>query len=101
MNLPSSTLARDRRAAFYLEKPDLFMKQLYGEIWSLKAQAQHIGAIPAVRANATSDLPWEDFHPKLFSDFSDVQFFDYTKVKNRVRRSGSDDSWATQLSPDL
>lgn len=46
--------------------------------------ANRLNLRPAVRLNATSDLPWEHLHPELFSDFPQAHFFDYTKVVSRM-----------------
>ncbi len=91
MQLPSSTIARDRRTALYLESNDLFMQMLRVEIEHLRENARRLKLTPAVRLNGTSDIPWEILHPRVFDQFPDVQFFDYTKLHKRVRQflSGS------------
>jgi hypothetical protein len=37
-----------------------------------------------VRLNVFSDIPWELVFPELFAHFSDLTFYDYTKVPGRV-----------------
>ena len=37
-----------------------------------------------IRLNMLSDIPWELFTPWLFTTFSDVRFYDYTKVGDRT-----------------
>lgn len=85
MVLPTSTMARDRRTALLLESPDEFLTRLDAELTLFRAEARHFGLQPAVRLNGTSDLPWELLHPGLFESFPDVRFFDYTKIRSRVR----------------
>lgn len=37
----------------------------------------------AIRLNVLSDIVWERKHPEIFEEFSDVQFYDYTKIHQR------------------
>ena len=76
--------ARDARTALYLERPIVFMKRLRAELTLLEAEALQHGLRPAMRLNGTSDLLWERFDPDLFSDFPEIQFFDYTKINQRM-----------------
>lgn len=76
--------ARDARTALYFERPIVFMKRLRAELTLLEAEALQHGLRPAVRLNGTSDLLWERFDEDLFSDFPDIQFFDYTKISQRM-----------------
>ena len=46
--------------------------------------------MPLVRLNVFSDLPWELLVPGLFEHFSDVQFYDYTKVPGRTTAANYD-----------
>lgn len=85
MQLPSSTLARDQRAAFYLEDQDRFLLRLRSELHETVAQSRRDKLIPAVRLNGTSDIPWERLHSELFREFPEIQFFDYTKILPRMR----------------
>lgn len=86
MQLPTSTLARDRRAALYLHCPDVFLRRLKAELVLFETEAHDLNLKPAVRLNGTSDLPWERLHPDVFSDFPRIQFFDYTKIPSRMKR---------------
>jgi hypothetical protein len=76
--------ARDARTALYLERPVVFIKRLRAELTLLEAEALQHGLKPAARLNGTSDLLWERFDPDLFSDFPEIQFFDYTKISQRM-----------------
>lgn len=44
------------------------------------ARARVAGLTPAIRLNGTSDIDWRE----IIREFPDVQFYDYTKVFNRV-----------------
>ena len=79
--------ARDARTALYLQDTELFIKRLKAEITLLETDALQAQMIPAVRLNGSSDLRWERWHPELFEQFPNVQFFDYTKLSYRVYRS--------------
>ena len=93
MMLPSSRVARDRRSAFYLERPGEFLKRLGAELTLFLAEAHHVSLQPAARLNGTSDVPWELLHPDIFESFPDIQFFDYTKIRSRMRAFLSGASW--------
>ena len=49
--------------------------------------------MPAVRLNVASDLPWERIAPELFEEFSNVHFYDYTKVFSRAARCSGGIAW--------
>jgi hypothetical protein len=84
MRFRTHTESRDARAALLLEQPQLFLKRLRAELTLLEADALQHGLRPAVRLNGSSDLAWERLCPDLFTDFPNVQFFDYTKLYRRV-----------------
>jgi hypothetical protein len=84
MSFATHSAARDARTALYLERPIVFMKRLRAELTLLEAEALQLGLRPAMRLNGTSDLLWERFDPDLFSDFPEIQFFDYTKINQRM-----------------
>lgn len=83
--------SRKAKTVAYFKERDAFMAVLAYEIAALRRKAIAKGMQPAVRLNATSDLPWE--HRKitvngvtigLMEYFSDVQFYDYTKITKRA-----------------
>ncbi len=76
--------ARIMRTRFLHADRAGFLDVLRGEIRGLIRQAARKGLRPAVRLNGTSDLPWEKLAPDLFTEFSDVQFYDYTKNEKRA-----------------
>lgn len=78
--------SRIRRTRLFFDDRAAFMSQLYKEIASANKVAHKQGDILAVRLNGTSDILWENVHPAIFKDFSDVQFYDYTKHFPRMIR---------------
>lgn len=86
MVLPTSTRARDRRTALYKEDPEHFLRLLRADLCELREEALCLGMMPAVRLNGTSDIPWEELHSEIFEEFSDIKFFDYTKIGSRMWR---------------
>lgn len=63
-----------------LEKPHAFMRMLAENI---ARHSRRRTAIPFVRLNVFSDLPWELICPDLFHAFPDTPFYDYSKVPGR------------------
>jgi hypothetical protein len=83
--------SRKDKTLAYFKHRDAFMAVLVYEIAALVTKAAKLNMTPAVRLNATSDLPWE--HRKVTVDggecllmdlFDMVQFYDYTKVTKRA-----------------
>lgn len=80
---------------FYANR-DYFVKWLMAEIDSADGAAYRKGHKFAVRLNGTSDLSWklfklsewkDSYHPSHIVDyFYHIQFYDYTKVFNRINR---------------
>jgi hypothetical protein len=80
--------ARIRKARYFFEDRDGFMKDLYHDIVKAKKFAERKGLIPVFRLNGTSDLSWEKYtvgttDMNLFELFPTTQFYDYTKVPKR------------------
>ena len=80
--------ARIRKARYFFENRDQFMKDLYHDIQKAIKYAERKGLIPVFRLNGTSDLSWEKYtvgttDMTLFQLFPNVQFYDYTKVPKR------------------
>lgn len=71
--------ARIRKTKELFEDPDVFIRDLKRDIHALVNQAKSKGMIPCVRLNGTSDIYWPSKVPQIFEEFSDVQFYDYTK----------------------
>lgn len=76
-------LARVRKTRFYHEDRQSFINVLRADIRKLVNRAARLGMTPMVRLNGTSDIRWEVEAPELFEEFSNVQFYDYTKIANR------------------
>jgi hypothetical protein len=64
-----------------------FIDQLKAEIALHRIYALNEGLQPIVRLNTFSDLLWEKIAPELFTEFSSVQFYDYTKYPLRYRKN--------------
>ena len=58
------------------------MIQLKKEIIQFIKNAERKGLKPCIRLNGTSDISFEN--TTIFSDFPNVQFYDYTKVYKRA-----------------
>jgi hypothetical protein len=81
--------ARINRTRLLFLNRKLFLSLLIKEISAHRVKAKKAGKIPAVRLNGTSDLPWERIFPQLFTIFSDVVFYDYSKVPSRLGKTPS------------
>lgn len=66
-----------------LTEPAAFVRVLLAAIHVFVCDARCSSHEPFIRLNVYSDIPWELFAPGLFEFFSDVQFYDYTKVPGR------------------
>jgi hypothetical protein len=83
--------ARIRKTKMFYENRDEFMAQLVADIELAIKQSAKKDLIPVFRLNGTSDISWEKypvirngvFYRNIFAAFSDVQFYDYTKVLGR------------------
>ena len=79
--------ARQRKAEWFYKDRDSFMSQLYEDITKFSNYCFKRGIQPCVRLNGTTDIRWELIKYidglNIFEQFSDVQFYDYTKIANR------------------
>lgn len=78
--------ARLRKTMLFHNEYDTFMTQLVADITKFVAFCGRKDKTPCIRLNGTSDIQWE--HQKIddknvFELFSDVQFYDYTKIPTR------------------
>lgn len=73
--------ARIRKAKYFFEDRENFLKDLASDITKAIKQAEKQGFIPVFRLNGTSDLSWEKYG--IIQQFPNVQFYDYTKVLGR------------------
>jgi hypothetical protein len=53
---------------------------------ALVKKAEKQGLVPCVRLNGTSDIGWEGVANDLMAEFSNVQWYDYTKIQARMMR---------------
>ena len=77
-------LARINKTKLFFEDRENFMAQLRKDIIALVRKAEKTNMIPAVRLNGTSDIEW--LRTGIINEFPDVQFYDYTKVLNRLTK---------------
>lgn len=79
--------ARQRKAEWFYRDRVGFMSQLYEDITKFSNYCFKRGIKPCVRLNGTTDIRWELIKYSdglnIFEQFSDVQFYDYTKIPNR------------------
>lgn len=75
------------RTHFIAAHPEHAARLIDHEITQHKTTAKKKGMLPGIRMNITSDISWEHHAPKMFERHKDVQFYDYTKMHNRVLRS--------------
>jgi hypothetical protein len=76
--------ARIKKTKMFFEQREEFFKLLHKDIKSLIAKAKKENLVPAVRLNGTSDINWVRF--KIFEQYSEVQFYDYTKMLNHLTK---------------
>jgi len=99
--MASKERARVNRTLAYMNEREKFMHDLTIEIARHHRQAVKLGKTPAVRLNATSDVPWErvavdykgEHYPNIMDAFPDVRFYDYTKIPKRMIASLEDAAW--------
>lgn len=79
-----STVQKSRiaKTKLFFENRDEFMSTLRKDIRSIVKTAEKKNMVPAVRLNGTSDIEWT--RTGVMEEFPDVQFYDYTKVLNRL-----------------
>lgn len=74
--------ARERKTKLLLSDPDEFKRLLRQDLTKFAAYCQRKGIQPVIRLNGTSDKSWLD----IIREFPEIQFYDYTKVYNRVAK---------------
>lgn len=78
--------ARIAKTRAYFQNKKDFMDMLRKELHAAAKKANKENKHAAVRLNVLSDIQWENRHPDLFTEFSDIQFYDYTKHVKRAER---------------
>lgn len=82
---PDSALASKVFKTHFLAKhPEHAARIIDDEVGKHVKSATKEGYKPGVRLNVTSDFAWEHHAPELFKRHSEAQFYDYTKMHNRV-----------------
>lgn len=79
--------SRIKKTKLFFENRELFMRILCYEIKAAKRYAEKLGMGFCVRLNCTSDLSPLAFRlngVNILELFPDIQFYDYTKVPNRM-----------------
>jgi hypothetical protein len=82
----TTQLARVRKTKLFFEHRNIFLILLHDELRMWQNKANKMGMTLAVRLNGTSDIQWETVAPWLFTEFPNVQFYDYTKIANRFAK---------------
>ena len=79
--------ARKRKTNLFLDDRDTFMELLVKDIQAFQRKCDRLGKLPCIRLNGTSDIQWETIpiegYENIFDMFSDIQFYDYTKIPTR------------------
>jgi len=81
--------ARLKKTNRFWDDRKQFINDLVNEITALEKRAAAKGLKAAVRLNGTSDLPYERYKvgatgKNIMQLFPNVQFYDYTKLENRI-----------------
>ena len=76
--------ARRRKTEIFYHNRKWFIDRLKVEIDNKQRKANSKNLRLAVRLNVFSDVPWERIEPGIFSDFPEVEFYDYTKNPTRA-----------------
>ena len=80
---------RIARTKLFFEHRALYKNLLYAEIDAFIRKAKRKGVKPAIRLNGTSDIVWERVFPDMFVKYSQVVFYDYTKIAARFRNNNA------------
>lgn len=75
---------RKRKTRLFFDNRPQFLELLHSDIKTFGRKAEKHNLKPAIRLNGLSDLPWESLDKTLFSDHPEIQFYDYTKIYNRM-----------------
>jgi len=82
-NVHSVHVARVVRTMLWFRFRDQFKAKMQREIRALVRKAKRMNLVPVVRPNGTTDFNFESLWPELFTDNTDVTFYDYSKNPNR------------------
>ena len=109
--------ARKRKTQQYLNNRKQFLQDLVSDIEAFARYCARKGVKPAVRLNGTSDIQWERGHAvelkcggpikgerftlpftSIMAAFPEVQFYDYTKIPQRLLRGQLPANYTLTLS---
>lgn len=76
--------ARIAKTLAFFEQRKTFKAMLFKELASARKKAIKLKQRLAVRLNVVSDIIWEKIFPDLFTEFDEIQFYDYTKHIKRM-----------------
>lgn len=76
--------ARVMKTRFLKNDRKGFESMLLKDVAALIRKAKRMGLTPALRLNGTSDLPFENLFPSVFSSFPTLQTYDYSKSIKRA-----------------
>jgi hypothetical protein len=87
----STQLARIRKTLFFIHYRQEFLTKLNKEIGRAQRKAEKLGKTCVVRLNGTSDIAWETIklessNKSVIELNPNVQFYDYTKRHERLKR---------------
>jgi hypothetical protein len=88
---PNTQAARIAKAIAFVNHRDRFESMLRRDLKAAASSSKKAGFTAAVRLNVVSDAMWEAVLPWVFSDFQDVQFYDYTKHVQRALKFAKGD----------
>jgi hypothetical protein len=78
--------ARIAKSRFFMLYRQDFLNKLNFEIDRANRKVKKIGAKLCIRLNVFSDIVWERVAPNLFEQFSDITWYDYTKIIPRMEK---------------
>jgi hypothetical protein len=93
MKFDEAEIARLKRTLWFVRDRPSFIARLMCELRTFSRRASVRGQAFAARLNGTSDLPWERLAPEIFKCFPDVQFYDYTKGRERMWEFLDQSAW--------
>jgi hypothetical protein len=82
--MPNVMNGRIRKTIEFFINRDVFLQQLIKDVKSIEKKAKKLQMTPAIRLNGTSDIEWTRFG--IIDQFPTIQFYDYTKVLNRLTK---------------
>jgi len=82
---PSVVAARIRKTKWFFENRQSFIAALMDEIAAHERSCNRKDERAAVRLNVASDLKWEQIAPTLFTEFPEIEFYDYSKWRTRSK----------------